>query len=166
LARLVREIEDLDNELEAQKARNRATGATGYKMPNMSRSLNDFVELNKVNIADDQSRMLLKEQMKVMKDKAPSVHMTFAVEADPVSLQQLVSYMRKEIHPQTLLVVGLQPALVGGAYVRTPNHVHDFSLRARFAENRGVILQELENMSNVIKVVEAPAREPDEEPAE
>lgn len=162
LARLVREIEDLDNELEAQKARNRATGDTGYKLPTISRTLSDFVEQNKVNIADDQSRMLLKEQMKAMKDKAPIVHMTFAVEADPASLQQLVAYMRKEIHPQALLVVGLQPSLVGGAYVRTPNHVHDFSLRAQLAKKRGIILQELEELSSVIKVVEAPPLEPGE----
>ena len=156
LARLVREIEGLDNELEAQKARNHATGQTGYHMPNLSQGMADFIELNKLNQADDQGRMHVKEQMKIMKNKAPIVHMTFAVEADPISLQQLVAYMRKELHPQTLLSVGLQPAIVGGVYMRTPNQVHDFSVRAKLAASRGIIEQEIENLSGVIQVVEAP----------
>jgi hypothetical protein len=160
LARLVREIEDIDNDLEAQKARNHATGKTGYSLPPLSHTMNDFVELNKVDVADDQARMKLKEQMKVMKDHAPVMHMTFAVEADPASLQQLTAYLRKEIHPQALLVVGMQPALVGGAYVRTPNHIHDFSVRSRMAEKRGLILQAINQLSNVIAVVEAPPEIP------
>jgi hypothetical protein len=157
LARLVREIEDIDNELEAQKARNHASGQTGYRLPNLSRPLADFIELNKIDAANDQARMHLKEQMRTLKDHAPIMHMTFATEADPKSLQQLVAYLRQEIHPQALLSVGLQPSLVGGAYVRTPNHVHDFSLRARMAEQRGLILQELEALQHLMPVVEAPA---------
>jgi hypothetical protein len=157
LARLVREIEDIDNDLEAQKARNHASGQTGYRLPSMSRPLADFMELNKIDATNDQARMHLKEQMRVLKDKAPIMHMTFATEADPKSLQQLMAYLRQEIHPQTLLSVGLQPSLVGGAYVRTPNHVHDFSLRARMAQQRGLIMQELEALKNAIPVVEAPA---------
>jgi hypothetical protein len=160
LARLVREIEDIDNDLGAQKARNHATGKTGYSLPALSHVMNDFVELNKIDIANDQARMHLKEQMKIIKDKAPVMHMTFAVEADPASLQKLTAYLRKEIHPQALLVVGLQPALVGGAYIRTPNHIHDFSVRAKMAEKRGIILQDLEQLSNVIAVVEAPPEVP------
>lgn len=154
LSRLVREIEDLDNDLEAQKARNHATGATGYKMPNMSRALSDFTEQNKLDLNDDQSRMLLKEQMKMMKDKAPILHMTFAVEADPVSLTKLITYVRTEIHPQALLQVGMQPSLVGGVYLRTPNHIHDYSVRAKLAGSRDVILHEIEAFANVIPVVE------------
>jgi G3E family GTPase len=157
LARLVREVEALDNELEAQKARNRATGQTGYRMPNASQGLSDFIELNKLDLNDDRARMLLKEQMKIMKDKAPIVHMTFAVEADPASLQSLVAYMRRELHPQALLSVGLQPSLVGGVYMRTPNHVHDFSVRAKLAQSRGVIAGDIEQLVHAIKVVEAPS---------
>lgn len=147
LAHLVREVEAVDNEFEAQKARARSTGQQiAYRLPAMSRTLADFLELNKLNLADDQGRMALKEQLKLLKDKAPVMHMTFAVEADPVSLAQLVAYLRKEIHPQTLLSVGLQPSLVGGAYVRTPNQVHDFSLRELLAGKRNVIVRELESL--------------------
>ncbi len=147
LAHLVREVEAIDNEFEAQKARARAAGKqVAYSMPNASRVMVDFLRLNSVDIADDKGRVLLKEQLRTLKDKAPIMHMTFAVEADPLSLSQLVTYLRKEIHPQTLLSVGLQPALVGGAFVRTPNHVHDFSLRERLGAKRDVIAQDLESL--------------------
>ena len=152
LARLVREVESVDNEFEAQKARNQATGKTGYRLPVLSRSLGDFLDINKLDLADDHGRMVLKEQLRATKDKAPIIHMTFAVEADPTSLAQLVTYLRKEIHPQTLLSVGLQPSLVGGAYIRTPNRVHDFSLRELLASKRGVITTALENaMAGVVR---------------
>jgi hypothetical protein len=160
LARLVREVEALDNDLEAQKARARATGQQGYRLPVISQSLNDFTELNKLDLANDQARMLLKEQLKIMKDKAPVMHMTFAVEADPESLQYLARYIREQLHPLTLLHVGLQPALVGGVYLRTPNHVHDFSVRSQLAKSRGVIQQDMDQLLHAIPVVEAPDEMP------
>lgn len=154
LSRLVREVEQIDNEFEAQKARARSQhdAAAGegaetrieYRIPPMSRSLSDFLELNGVDISDDHARPKLKEDLRHMKDSAPLLHMTFAVPADSDSLQELVDYIRREIHPQAILSVGLQPALVGGAYIRTPNHVHDFSMRAFLDNKRDILLKALE----------------------
>ena len=151
LARLVREVEGVDNELEAQKARNRSTGETGYRLPTMSHSLADFLELNQLDLADDKGRMLLKERLKVMKEHAPIIHLTFAVDADPGFLQELVAWLRAEIHPQTLISVGLQPSLVGGVYVRTPNHVHDYSIRSLLQTKRDVMIHELEGFLGAAK---------------
>lgn len=147
LARLMREIEALDNDLESQKVRNHASGKAGaYHLPTMSRSLNDFLELNHIDIADDKVRVVLRETLKDTKEHAPVMHMTFAVEADPEFLQQLVTWLRQQIHPQALVSVGLQPALVGGVYVRTPNHVHDFSIRSLLEDKRDIIRNELEGL--------------------
>jgi hypothetical protein len=162
LSRLVRDIETIDNELEAQKARNHATGSTGYHLPSMTKGINDFAELNNIDLADDQTRMLLKDQMKMLKEHAPVLHMTFAVEADADSLQKIVDFVRKEIHPQALLSIGLQPSLVGGVYLRTPNHVHDLSVRGRLKAASAVIAQDIEQMTNIIEVKEAPPEEPEE----
>ncbi|MEJ0072672.1 MAG: hypothetical protein WDN27_01100 [Candidatus Saccharibacteria bacterium] len=147
LARLVREVEAIENDLESQRARSRGNPGTAYRMPTMSRSLNDFVETNKIDLNNDQARMQLTEALRTMKDKAPIIHMAFAVDADPEFLQKLVAWLRREIHPQALVSVGLQPALVGGVYMRTPNHVHDFSLRALLSDKRGIIMQELEGLA-------------------
>jgi hypothetical protein len=169
LSRLVRELEDIENDIESQKARDRKAQ---LRIPAMSQGLADCVELNKVDILEGTARMGLKRQLAYAKDKAPNIHFTFAVEADPRSLQQLAAYVRKEIHPQALISVGLQPALVGGAYVRTPNHIHDFSLRALLKGKRDVITQALSNgmnaadlaiieAANAASVVQAP---PDQQP--
>jgi len=58
-------------------------------------------------------------------------------------LQELVLWFRKSVNKQTLLEVGLQPALVGGVYIRTPNHVHDFSLRSKLQGQRELLMTEL-----------------------
>jgi hypothetical protein len=147
LARLVREIENIDAELEAQRARARSTGETGYHLPMSSQGLSDFLELNEVDIADDQTRMKLKEGMRRLKDHAPVMHLTFAVDADPEFLGKLVAWLRQEIHPQALISVGLQPSLVGGVYVRTPNHIHDYSIRSLLATKRDIMVHELESLT-------------------
>lgn len=168
LSRLVREIEDLDNEFEAQKVRNQAAGKhdEGYHMPAISEGLSEFAEQNKIDLTDDHARQELRKQIKRIKEKAPILHMTFAVEADVPALRELVEYIRKEFHPQALLQVGLQPSLVGGVYMRTPNRAYDFSIRAKLAQNRNIIQQDLDMLLNAIPVVEAPPEDDMEPPAD
>lgn len=145
VARLKREVETLDNALETQKVR--AGGQQfSYHMPVTSQLLSDFVELNKLDLANDKVRLELKEQLQALKEKASTMHMTFASVADPESLGQLVTWIRQNIHPQALLSVGLQPAIVGGVYLRTPNHVHDFSLKSMLAGKRELITGGLESL--------------------
>ena len=79
-----------------------------------------------------------------MKDKVPVIHMTFAVQADPTSLQQIVQWLRSSVHPQVVISVGLQPSLVAGVYMRTPNHVRDLSLRTLLTGQHEVLVKELE----------------------
>lgn len=165
LARLVREIETIDGDLESQKVKAEAAAEGGAvakpKLPVLSRGLADFLELNKQDLLKDQERMALKEQLRKLKDLAPMVHMTFAVEADPESLQTLVAWLRENAHPQALLSVGLQPSLIGGVYLRTPNHVHDFTMKALFSGKREIVAEHLERLNNPQVVpappVEAPA---------
>jgi hypothetical protein len=146
LARLLRELEVLDNDLESQRARNRGSNE-GYHLPNTSRALNDFLEANKIDIANDHARMELRTSLRKLKDHAPVVHLTFATEADPESLQKVVGWIRRELHPQALINVGLQPSLIGGVYVRTPNHVHDFSIRAYMKNSREIIVKALDSLN-------------------
>lgn len=144
VARLNLEVEKLDNDFETQKVRD-GKDESNYSIPTMSRALSDFLQLNKLNIASAKERVELKRQLKIMKDKTPVMHMTFAVDPDPEFLQLLVTYIRENLHPQALLSVGIQPALVGGVFVRTPNHVHDFSVRTLLADKRDIIMKSIEN---------------------
>jgi hypothetical protein len=145
LAKIIREVEAIGQELESQKIRGQSQD--GYKIPPMSSGLSDFLSINKIDFMNDQARMILSEQLRALKDKVPIIHFTFASAADPQSLQQLVAWIRKELHPWTLIEVGVQPALIGGAYIRTPNHVHDFSMRSLFKNNSDVLVKDLEELT-------------------
>lgn len=144
ISRLVREIEQIDNELTTVAVRTK-TGVPSQYTPVISQQLTDFLQTNSLTLdTDSPARTDLVQKVRQLKDQAPVMHMTFAVTADSASLQQLVQWLRTSIHPQTLITVGLQPGLVAGVYVRTPNHVYDMSLRAKLQGSHGALVKELE----------------------
>lgn len=142
VARLVREVEWVDNELTTALVRSKA-GVQQPAQPVISGALEDFLRQNKLSLEEAQKRAHVLKQLRKLKDSAPVMHMTFAVNADRESLQELAAWLRSSIHPQALISVGLQPALVAGVYLRTPNHVHDFSMRAALGKSRGLLTKEL-----------------------
>ena len=142
LSRLVGELEWVDNELTAYTVRAKS-GAT-VSVPTLSAALNDFLVMNGLQLNESRTRSSIIAQLRVLKNKAPVFHMTFAVSADRESLQTIADWLRKEIHPQALIDVGVQPAIVGGVYLRTPNHVHDFSMRTRLAGKHDLLTKSLE----------------------
>jgi F0F1-type ATP synthase delta subunit len=146
LSRLAREVEQLDNELTSVAVRTKSGSPVKLQQPAVSRQLEEFLQLNDLVLAEmsGQERADLVKQLRLLKDKAPVIHMTFAVTADSVSLQKLVEWLRSSVHPQAVIEIGLQPALVAGAYIRTPNHVHDFSLRAKLKGQHSLLVKELE----------------------
>jgi len=147
LARLIREVEAVDADLESQKVKSHDHESQG-KLPAISRGLQEFLELNKLDLTNNHVRVSAKEELVKLKDKAPAIHMTFAVPADTEVLQQLVSWTRANAHPQSLLSIGIQPSLIGGAYIRTPNHVHDFSMRSMLENKRDIMLKVLETQQS------------------
>jgi len=142
ISHLVAEVERLDNELTTESVR-KGLGDETHVQPMMSQQLSDFLSENKVGIDNGKERSNLIKQLRLLKDKAPVIHMTFAVTADPESLQEITQWLRKSVDPRAVIAVGLQPALVAGVYVRTPNHVHDLSLRASLQAGRGLLAKEL-----------------------
>jgi F0F1-type ATP synthase delta subunit len=149
-ARLIREIEAVDSELEKQKVGAKTAGHenVNYELPDLSQGLNDLVEANQFDLNEERLRRDLKLQLQRLKDEAPALHMTFATEADPASLAPLIKWIRINLDPHTLLNVGLQPSLVGGAVLRTNNHFFDFTLRAHLQNQRGIVMRELEALKN------------------
>lgn len=143
VSRMVAEAERIDNQLTTEAVRMKV-GTASQTLPAMSEVLNDFLTQNELVLTDSRVRTELIKQLRLLKDKIPTIHMTFAVTADRESLQQLVAWLRQSVHPQAVIAVGLQPALVAGVYVRTANHVHDLSLRAALEGSRGLLAKELE----------------------
>jgi len=145
VSRLVSEIEWIDGELTAAAVRSK-TGAEKPVQPAYSDQLNDFLKDNGLSLDDGRERSTLIKEVRLLKDTAPVIHMTFAVPADHESLQELAQWLRTEIHPQALIAIGLQPALVAGVYLRTPNHIHDLSLRSVLKGKRDSLVKELETL--------------------
>lgn len=140
VARLIRELEAVDNEFEQQVARN--PGAAPI-VPSLSRSLAAICQDNNLLLADSEVRASLRQKLVSIKDSAPVVHITFASEAEPEVVGQLVSWIRARLHPSALVTTGQQPNIVGGCIVRTPDHIYDFSLRERFRASQGAFIEAL-----------------------
>lgn len=143
ISRLVREMEQLENDLTTIAVRSKS-GVTNNTQPILSDQMSDFLGANHLQIGPSQQRAQLIKQLRLLKDNVPNIHMTFASTADNDSLQQIVAWLRQKIHPQATILVGLQPSLIGGAYIRTPNHVHDLSLRAQLAKSRHLLVEAVE----------------------
>lgn len=145
VSHLASELERVDNDATAAEARAK-TGVSQRVEPLVSEQLADFLSRNKLSLATAHERSSVLTQLRLLKDKVPVIHMTFAVQADRESLQQLAQWLRTSVHPQAVIAVGLQPALIAGVYVRTPNHVRDLSLRAMLEGGHSVLVKELETL--------------------
>jgi len=143
VSRLVTEVERVDNAMTAEAVRKKA-GSHEASLPVLSQQLNDFLSQNSLVLEDSRQRSALIKQLRQLKDTVPVLHMTFSVTADRQSLEKLAQWVRKSVHPQAVIDVGLQPGLVAGVYLRTPNHVHDLSLRKMLDGSRQILTKELE----------------------
>lgn len=152
VARLVNEAERVDSELTTERIHKKAD-AKQQAEPLPSPILDEFLQYNDLKFDDDKSRRLIIKQLRALKNNIPIIHMTFAVTADQESLRKVVAWLRESVHPQAVIAVGLQPALVAGVYMRTPNHVHDLSLRALLKGQHDTLVGELKSLSEGVKNV-------------
>ena len=146
VARLVNEIEQIDSRLSAASVREKV-GVEDQVGLVISPAMEEFLQLNDLNIDDPQLRLQIIKQLRALKNNVPVIHMTFSVTADPESLQKIVSWLRESVHQQAVISVGLQPAIVAGVYMRTQNHIHDLSLRSMLKGQHDVLLSELKSLN-------------------
>lgn len=145
VSRLVREVEQIDAQLTSVAARAHAGAPQTQPQITASDQLTDFLHSNSLAITmDSNARAVLVKELRLLKDNAPVVTMTFATPADQESLSVLAAWLRKSIHPQAIVAAGLQPALVAGVYVRGVNQVFDMSLRGKLAGRQTQLIAKLE----------------------
>lgn len=140
ISRLLLEIEAVDYDFEAQTIR---TPDAPLVVPPISRRLQQLAEINTVAIEDMKERKHLIDQLRSAKDKAPVLHIAFALEPEPAILSQLVAWIRQNLHPVALVTVGIQPGLVGGCVIRTPDHIYDFSFRNHLRSAQPMLTERL-----------------------
>ena len=143
VSRLVSEVERVDNAMTAAAVRAK-NGSEDQTQPIITDQLSEFLSQNELSLAKGSDRTVIIKQLRLLKAKVPVLHMTFAVTADAESLQKLTDWVRTSVHPQAVIAVSLQPALVAGVYLRTPNHVLDLSVRGALEGRHGLLIDELE----------------------
>ena len=140
LARVTRELEALDDSL--YQAGLRKPGQP-TKLARSSATLEELARLNGVSLLDAKQRAQLIELLHALLEHAPHVRMSLAAEPSGRFVQEVIVWMRGNIHPTVLVEIGLQPSLAAGCMLRTPNKVFDMSLRHRFEEQRHLLAEKI-----------------------
>lgn len=132
LSVLIRELASIEEYMGQAKIRSKSDA----KIPTPSNLLEEIAHQNNLNLMDSQNRQLLQNTLTKLKESAPAIHISFAVEPSPRFIYKLIEYMRKEIHPYLLFKIGLQPTIGAGCVIRTNNKYFDLSLRNLLKTNK------------------------------
>lgn len=138
ITRLIRELTALDEFFIAAKARRAGTSITP---PRLTRLLDQISKDNKLNLLEASHRQTLSTQLAKLEKTAPLLHISFAAEPPAKFLENILAWLRDNIHPYSLLQVGLQPSIAAGCVLRTPNQVFDMSLRAHLEKEKPYLLE-------------------------
>lgn len=137
IARLKRAASRLGDYFEQKKL-----GKTSGTAP-ASRLLRNFAEDNRIELENADSCQKIAELLEELLALAPTIHISFAAEPSNEFIQKIAGWFRANIHPLTLLTVGLQPSIAAGCYLRTTNRYFDLSLRRHLEERRDLLMKQL-----------------------
>jgi F0F1-type ATP synthase delta subunit len=138
VARVMRELNSLNDFFVGAAVRE--TGSP-MKLPGLTRLLDQLAKDNQCNLLEEKQRKELYDKLNVVLGKAPLLHISFASEPSTKALERILVWLRTNIHPHTLLQVGLQPTIAAGCVLRTPNKLFDLSLRSYLAEQEPYLVQ-------------------------
>lgn len=138
-ARLIRELDILDNNIRAQTIRRQQVD-TSYVSP----MLMDAAQANGLDLTNDDHRQQLATSLRRLKTKSPIVHIAFAERPQSEFMQQMAAWVRSQLHPGSLIHIGLQPDIVAGCIVRTPSHIYDFSIRHILKAKKPMLLKRIQ----------------------
>ena len=126
LNRLVRELNKIDDFFVASAARK--SGTASGTPPRITRLLDQLARDNRINLLEAGQRKSLEAEIKKLLAEAPLFNISFAAEPSPKAMEEILAWFRTNIHPQSLLQVGLAPSIAAGCILRTPNKLFDMSL--------------------------------------
>lgn len=140
IARLAREIEQLDDYFRSQEIRQ---AGTPNAMPRLSKLMDQLAADNQLNLLDKGDRGHILTLLESLHKSAPVMHISFSVDPPGSYVQRIVDWLRQNIHQHVLVTVGLQPNIGAGCIVRTNNRLFDFSLREFFSQKREFFIEKL-----------------------
>lgn len=140
VGRLLREIQNVNETLLQLQLRQSGQQPA---LPKISSTLEELVQLNKLNLLQEADRKQLEAFLQKLKNNAPIVHVSFSAEPSIPFMEKLVAWLRREIDPLIIVTVGLQPAIGAGCVVRTTNKQYNFSLRENFKKKRDLLRDQI-----------------------
>lgn len=140
ISRILLELEAVQADFESQKVKQQITELI---TPPISRRLNEVLDLNRLKITSPGHVSYLIANLRMIKQKAPVVHVTFAKEPEAVVLAKLVEWVRDNLHPQALVNFGVQPGIIGGCVFRTPDHIYDLSFGGKLRSSKSLLVQKM-----------------------
>jgi hypothetical protein len=141
VGRLVRELETINDTL--LQLGLRKGGEASISLPKTTYLMDQLISLNELNLLQAADRRHLQQFLLLVRTRAPQLHISFGADPSPSFLEKLVVWFRREIHPQLLLNIGLQPTIGAGCIVRTANHQFDCSLQQNFTRQRDLLIARL-----------------------
>jgi F0F1-type ATP synthase delta subunit len=160
--RLKRELESLEEYMSQSELR---TAGKQAALPRVSRLLDALATENHMNLLQPEHRAVLQKFLVTTEKDAPLLHISFAADPSSAFTAKMVKWLRANIAPDALMEVGLQPTIAAGCIVRTTNKVFDMSLRSRFADADGLLMQALEKAGPAPEVAMAAPAVPAAAPA-
>ncbi len=145
IGKCLREVEKINEYFHQEGLR----GSKDRPLPTLGRVLESVAVANNLNLIHAEDRETLKHFLTRLKVKAPTVFMSFPSEASDDFIAKLLDWFRAEVHPYTIINVGLQPELAAGCTLRTTNKFYDFSFRNRFEQSKQKLMAALEALDNL-----------------
>ena len=143
VGRMIRELEGIDGALSQASIRSAQGGSGAVDLPHITHHMQQLIEINKLDLRDTKVREEVASYLHTVRQKAPVLHISFSAEPNATFVEKIMAWLRKEIHPQVLLTIGLEPNIGAGCVVRSTNKYFDFSLRQDFANKRDLLLGKL-----------------------
>jgi hypothetical protein len=136
--RMMRELNSINDFFAGAKARPAGVAQTP---PRTTRLMDQFCAANAANLLEAGHRKALMEALESLVQQAPNLHISFAAEPLPREVEPILVWMRENLHPHTLLQVGIQPSIAAGCVLRTPNRMFDMSLRIHLQKQAHLLTQ-------------------------
>lgn len=140
ISRLKRELTAIDEFMMQSEVRK---AGRQPQLPRTSHGLEELAQQNQFNLLVADNRKSLNVLLENLHQNAAVIHISFASDPPPAVLTKLITWLRKEIDPNLLLQVGLQPSIAAGCIVRTSSKYFDFSLRRHFDSQKALLLRKL-----------------------
>lgn len=135
--RILRELGGLNDFFISAAARK---AGTPVKPPRITYLLEQLSQDNKYNLLEESQRLDMRTRLEQVSKLSPVLHISFAAEPPPRTVDALLSWFRQNIHPYLLLQIGLQPSIAAGCVLRTPNKIFDMSLRRYMDGQEGYLV--------------------------